>query len=301
MNFKQIEAFVYITEQGSFSKAAKTLYLTQPTISSHISELEKEMNTRLFYRHKKQVSLTEDGKNFYEYAKRLILLMEQIDEKFLTKQTDDLKTELIIAASSVPAQHLLPKILYHFRERYPQRPLVLNETDSLNVADMIMNRQADIGFSGTKVTGKNCKFIPIYKDQLVLITPNEPYFRSLDIKKNLVEFIRSEPLLLREKGSGTRKETLKILEKLGIYEEELHIAASIENTETIKQSVIKGTGISILSALAAKDIIDSQKVLSFSLGDEIGFRDLYLVYNRDFGLSVSANKFINIVKKLYHY
>ena len=72
MNLKQLEAFVQVSESGSFSKAAKELFLTQPTISAHISSLEKELNVRLFIRNTKEVSLSDDGKDLYRYAKQIL-------------------------------------------------------------------------------------------------------------------------------------------------------------------------------------------------------------------------------------
>ena len=82
MNLKQLEAFVQVSESGSFSKAAKELFLTQPTISAHISSLEKELNVRLFIRNTKEVSLSDDGKDLYRYAKQITDLEKAIEERF---------------------------------------------------------------------------------------------------------------------------------------------------------------------------------------------------------------------------
>ena len=91
MNLKQLEAFVQVSESGSFSKAAKELFLTQPTISAHISSLEKELNVRLFIRNTKEVSLSDDGKDLYRYAKQITDLEKAIEERFYM-DSDDGKT-----------------------------------------------------------------------------------------------------------------------------------------------------------------------------------------------------------------
>ncbi|MBO5460600.1 MAG: LysR family transcriptional regulator [Ruminococcus sp.] len=299
MNLKQIEAFVLVAEKGSFSETAKTLFLTQPTVSAHVSELERELNIRLFVRDKKRVKLTEEGKNFYEYAKQVSLLMEQIEEKFLTKEEANSNAEIVIAASSVPSQYLLAEILFRFRLRYPKRQFVIKETDSAGVAEMVMMRQADIGFTGAKVSGKRCKYIPFYKDELVVITPNEERFREKQQYDSVAEWIEGEPLVLREEGSGTRKEALKILEKMGIQKEKLNIVASMGNTETVKQSVAMGMGVSILSALAVQEEVGSGKVLGFPLGMDFGVRDIYVVYNKDFGMTPTVKNFLKVMEKLY--
>ena len=107
MNLKQLEAFVQVAEGGSFSKAAKELYLTQPTISAHISALEKELNARLFIRNTKEVSLSEDGKDLYRHAKQIIDIEKKIEERFGAKGPDARQC-ITIAASTIPAQYLLP-------------------------------------------------------------------------------------------------------------------------------------------------------------------------------------------------
>lgn len=299
MNLKQIEAFVLVAEKESFSETAKALFLTQPTISAHVSELEKELNLRLFVRDKKKVTLTEDGKSFYEYAKQVTLLMKQIEEKFLAKEEEDDNAEIVIAASSVPAQYLLAEIMFRFRLRYPQRQFVIKESDSAGVAEMVRMRQADIGFTGAKVSGKRCKYIPFYKDELVVITPNEEKYRWKQQFDSVAEWIQEEPMVLREEGSGTRKEALKILEKMGIDKDRLNIVASMGSTETVKQSVAMGMGVSVLSALAVQDVVSTGKVLGFPLGANVGVRDIYVVYNKDFGMTSTVKNFLRVMEKLY--
>ena len=108
MNLKQLEAFVQVSESGSFSRAAKELYLTQPTISAHIASLEKELSVRLFVRNTKEVGLSDDGKELYKYARQIVDLEKKIEERFCTKDAGE-KRCITIAASTIPAQYLLPE------------------------------------------------------------------------------------------------------------------------------------------------------------------------------------------------
>ena len=148
MNLKQLEAFVQVAEGGSFSKAAKQLFLTQPTISAHISSLEKELNARLFVRNTKEVRLSDDGKELYRYARQMIDLQKKIEERFETGKGES-KHLITIAASTIPAQYLLPKILMKFNERYPKEQVKLIETDSSQVVTQIIDHMVDVGFTGT--------------------------------------------------------------------------------------------------------------------------------------------------------
>lgn len=299
MNLKQLEAFVQVAEGGSFSKAAKELFLTQPTISAHISSLEKELNVRLFVRNTKEVRLSNDGRDLYKYARQMIDLEKKIDERFHREEGSD-KHCITIAASTIPAQYLLPKVLMRFNEKYPDEQIKILETDSAKVVMQIVDHMVDVGFTGTVLEKKHCKYMPFYKDELVIITPNtERYRRIRREHQDDVDWILEEHVIMREEGSGTRKEAKKQLKQAGINPSDLDVIASIENQETIKKSVRQGMGISILSRLATEDEAREGYVLSFPIPKSDQGRDINLVYNKNYQMSRSAERFINVVKEVY--
>lgn len=299
MNLKQLEAFVQVAEGGSFSKAARELYLTQPTVSAHISSLEKELNARLFVRNTKEVSLSQDGRELYKYARQMVDLERQIEERFGSAKGSK-KQCITIAASTIPAQYLLPKVLIKFSEKYPDEQLKIIETDSSKVVTQIVDHLADVGFTGTVLEKKHCKYIPFYKDELVIITPNtEKYQRLQQEAQNDISWVSGEHIIMREEGSGTRKEAEKQLRRAGVEVPGLDIIASIENQETIKKSVCQGMGISVLSRLATADEAAEGRVLVFPIPYADGGRDINLVYNKNYQLSRSADRFIRIVKAIY--
>ena len=296
MNLKQFEALVQVSESGSFSKAAKELFLTQPTISAHISSLEKELNVRLFIRNTKEVSLSDDGKDLYRYAKQITDLEKAIEERFYM-DSDDGKHFITIAASTIPAQYLLPKVLMCYRERYPKEQIKIMETDSSEVVTQVVDHMVDVGFTGTVLEKKHCKYIPFYKDELAVITPDTPEYRILkEQNRDDIDWIKRKPLILREEGSGTRKEAEKQLKNAGISMEDLDIVASIANQETIKKSVKQGMGITVLSRLAAED---EDGLLIFPIPGADEGRDINLVYNKNYQMTRSADRFIRIVKEVY--
>ena len=299
MNLKQLEAFVQVAEGGSFSKAARELYLTQPTISAHISSLEKELNVRLFVRNTKEVSLSDNGKDLYKYAKQMVDLQGKIEEHFGMKK-DGGKHCVTIAASTIPAQYLLPKVLIHFNEKYPQEQFKIKETDSAQVVTQIVDCMADVGFTGTVLEKKHCKYIPFYKDELVIIAPNtEKYRRIRQEYQDDISWLEKEHIIMREEGSGTRKEAEKQLRSAGVALADLDIIASIENQETIKKSVRQGMGISVLSRLATADEAKAGQVIIFPIPGADEGRDINMVYNRNYQLSRSAERFIKAVKEVY--
>ena len=297
MNLKQLEAFVRVAETKSFSTAAKMLFLTQPTVSAHIASLERELNTCLLIRNTKGVALSEAGKELYAYAEQMLELEQKIRERFgLTGRQPG--SVLRIAASTIPSLYLLPDIMARFRKEYPEEQLKLFETDSSGVVEMILSHKADVGFAGTVLEKGSCTYIPFYQDELVVLTPSSERYRA---RKNddIVSWILEEPVILREEGSGTRKEALRLLAQTGVDISKLNVAAMMENQETIKRSVGSGMGISILSKLAAKEEIDSGKLLAFPLGETGGKRNINVVYDAGYPSLPAADKFIKTVKQMY--
>lgn len=298
MNLKQLEAFVCVADNKSFSKAAKELFLTQPTISAHISSLEKELNARLFVRNTKEVALSEDGTSLYGYAKQMIVLEKKVEELF-GKREENTQHCIRIAASTVPSQYLLPKILAKFNEKYPKEQFEIQETDSAGVVEKVVEQSVDVGFTGTVMEKKHCVYIPFYQDELVVIAPNNEKYRKIIQNNSGLSWVAGEPLIMREEGSGTRKEAEKQLKRSGIMLEDLNVIASIENQETIKRSVENGMGISVISRLAARKELESGQLLGVPLltGDKV--RSINIVYNKNMKLARVVERFVKTAKEVY--
>lgn len=298
MNLKQLEAFVQISDNGSFSKAAKELFLTQPTISAHISALEKELNTRLFVRNTKEVRLSDSGAVLYDYAKKMIVLQKKIEDTFAVKE-DNAQQCLTIAASTIPAQYLLPGILAQFNEKYPNQQFKIVESDSAKVVEQVINHTADIGFTGTVIDKRLCKYIPFYQDELVVITPNNEKYLKIKEENETASWIAGEALIMRETGSGTRKEAEKQLRKIGVNPNKLNVIASMENPEAIKRAVSNGMGISIISKLAAEEEISKGRLLALPISADDMRRDINVIYNRNLQLPRASERLVKVVKEMY--
>lgn len=297
MNLKQMEAFVKVAETKSFSAAAKQLFLTQPTVSAHIAALEKELNACLLIRNTKGVALSEAGKELYAYAEQMLELEQKIRARF-GLQGKNGGSVLRIAASTIPSQYLLPDILSAFRKEWPEEKLKVFESDSAGVVEMILTHKADVGFTGTMLDKGRCTYLPFYQDELVILTPSTDRFmerRNSDVS----EWISDEPIILREEGSGTRKEASRILESMGFEPQKFCIAAVMENQETIKRSVENGMGIAVLSKLAAKEEIRAGRLLAFPLGENGGNRSINLVYDAAYPSLPAADRLVKTVKSMY--
>ncbi|KIR01150.1 Transcriptional regulator, LysR family [Lachnospiraceae bacterium TWA4] len=273
--------------------------LKQPTVSCHISALEKELNTRLFIRTTKDVDLSSEGETLYRYAKPMIDMQNQIEDIFLQKNERE-NSPLSIAASTIPSQYLLPDILSDYVKTYPSQPFKVSELDSAEVAERVEYLSVDVGFTGTVIDKSNCKYVPIYEDELVIATPNtEKYQKLKEGKVPLKKWITNEPFIVREEGSGTRKESERALKKKGISPEDLTVVACIENPEAIKRSVKNQLGVTIISKLAIEREVRLGELLEIPLGTGVSKRNLYLVYNKNVHLSEKLKNFIELVRESY--
>ena len=297
MNLKQLESFSYIIETRSFSQAASKLYLTQPTISSHIALLEKELNCQLLIRTTKDVSPTEDGKKLYIYAKQILRLQRSILEEFNILNEDE-KPVITLGASSIPEQYILPEILPKYLKKN-KIEFKISQGDSFDVIHKVINKEAEIGLVGTEIENSNLIFEPFFKDKLVIVTPvRDKYLKMKNEGFHLNDLLK-EPIIIREEGSGTRKEMKEFLKHMNVDIKDLNVIATLNSIEAIKKSIQNNMGISIMSNLSVKDYVDDNRVLVFDFEEESIYRNLYIVRHKEMYMSKVALKFIKFMREIY--
>ena len=294
MNIKQLEAFVRIVKNKSFSQTAKELYLTQPTVSSYISSLEEDLGVQLFTRTTKEVHTTSEGEQIYLYAKDIVNLSNKIRNAFKEEPKDDIN-EIVISSSSIPGQYLLPGMLANFSKRFPNTEFRIHETDSKGAVTDVAEHRADIGFCGTIIPKTACTFLPFYEDELILVTPNTPYYQKMK-ESNDLAFLSKADFVMREQGSGTKQEALKILQPNGLKIEDMKVVARFGNTGAVMLSVKEGVGVAVVSKLAARAEIKNGDVLAFPLQEGGYFRKIYMVSNSNYPLSKRAKSFIQMIQ-----
>lgn len=293
INLKQLEAFVATAEFSSFTKAADVLYLTQSTVSSHISALENTLGVRLIQRSARQrVTLTREGEQVYREAKDILNRCQALQDLGI----HDNRSQLVIGASTVPGQCLTPEIMADFLTTHPDSRYVQLRGDSAQVHQYLAQGKANVGFVGTAADPKNYHYHPIAEDRLVLVTPNqEPYCSALE--KGVSGFdLLNQPMILREKSSATRQETEAHLGRNGFSPDQLNIIAQIDNPEAIKSSVSRGLGVSVISVLAAREEILSGRLLAFELGDHGAHRKIYLTWRKNAILTPIEQTFLEFVR-----
>ena len=293
INLKQLEAFVATAEFSSFTKAAEVMFLTQSTVSSHISSLEETLGVRLIQRSARQrVSLTKEGELVYREAKDILDRCQALQDL----KNHDRQNQLVIGASSVPGQCLMPELMSDFLAMYPDSHYVQLRGDSIRIHQYLAQGKANLGFVGIATTPKEYHYHPVAEDRLVLITANKEPYKTLHQQGTSGLDMLNMPMILREENSGTRQEMERYLLRNQISPEDLNIIAQIDNPEAIRSSVSRGLGVSIMSVLAAREYLLSGRLLSFELGDQGAFRKIYLCWRKDALLSPAEQKFLDFIQ-----
>ena len=279
MEFKQLEAFVAVVNYGSFSEAARKLYLTQPTISAHIRSLEEELHARLIIRTTKKLTITTKGYQLYDSAFRILDIRNNLLENF----TGSRKQIIDLAASTIPSSYLLPELLAGFGRMYPDVYFHSWQTDSSGAINRVLDGTVDLALTGQNTGDDSCIFIPFCQDNMVIATPVNDHYLNLKQKEQPVvfqDFIK-DPVIIREKGSGTKKKMDIFLENVGIEPSSLNVVARMNDLESIKKSIVNGLGFSILSARSVVDLQKTKQILLFPLEESAHKRSFYIVYSKN--------------------
>ena len=295
MEFKQLEAFVAVVDYGSFSEAARKLYLTQPTISAHVRSLEEELHTRLILRTTKKTTITTRGYQLYDSAVRMLEIRNNLLENFTGVQ----KHMIDLAASTIPSSYLLPEILAAFGKTHPDIYFHSIQADSAESINRVLDGTVDLALVGQNTRDETCVFLPFCQDELVIATPITNHYLGLQNKSVTFEDFIKDPIIIREKGSGTKKEMDLFLEQIGVTPSDLNVIARMNDLEGIKKSIVNGLGISILSARSAIDLQKTKQILLFPLEESAHKRTFYTVYSKNRILKPHVRQFIQFVQNFY--
>ena len=294
MDFKQLQSFVTVVQEESFTQAAGKLFVSQSTVSTHIHQLESELNTKLILRTTKSLQITPKGRELYEYALNILELKERMI------QACSIESQRIIhlGASTIPSAYILPQLLADFGKRHPDIYFIIHQSDSQGIINGLKDGLFNLGFIGMSCEDSDFCCQPFCHDRMVVITPvNEHFLRYKQQKENVLPELLREPLILREKGSGSKKMADNFLAHSGISEDELQIIARVNDQETIKNLVAGGMGISIISEKAAHNFLQEKRLLAFELPQAFSERSLYLIYRKNYLLPSYVKEFLNFISQ----
>ena len=294
MDFKQLQSFVTVVQEESFTQAAGKLFVSQSTVSTHIHQLESELNTKLILRTTKSLQITPKGRELYEYALNIL----ELKERMIQACSIESRRIIHLGASTIPSAYILPQLLADFGKSHQDIYFIIHQSDSQGIINGLKDGLFNLGFIGMSCEDSDFCCQPFCKDRMVVITPvNEHFLQYKQQKENVLPELLREPLILREKGSGSKKMADNFLAHSGISEDELQIVARVNDQETIKNLVAGGMGISIISEKAAHNFLQEKRLLAFELPQAFSERSLYLIYRKNYLLPSYVKEFLGFISK----
>jgi len=298
MEIKQLEIFVSVARNLSFSKAAEELFISQPSVSAQISALEKSLGARLFVRNTKEVSLTKAGRDFLIYAQKILSLRQQAVHH-VSGRDRSIHGAIDIISSTIPAQYLLPEMIASFQKQWPNIVFRLEQAGSHRVEQEMGGFRYDFGMVGTVPNSGRFHYDPVYDDELVLIIPKSDRQKEEAIRQNFAEYILQTPFIMRETGSGTRKEIETLLSKIGVGLCDLRIPAYFADAHSILLAVSHGMGVSLISKVAAKMFVEAGSLAAVEMKNPLFRRQIFLLRNKELWLSPVQQAFADCVLQFY--
>jgi DNA-binding transcriptional LysR family regulator len=289
-----VEIFYWVAELKSFSQAAELLSLRQPTISAHVQELEEAVGGKLLYRIPGKVSLTPLGQMLADRAKNLLAFKRETlaaVEQF----HGTLSGELWIGGSNIPGEYLLPQKLGAFVKRYPAVKPILRIRDSAGVVEDLLEGKVELGCVGFKGNDNRLAFEKIWKDEMVLAVPKgHPWCRRKSVQ---LADLRTQNFIARERGSGTLDSLRQLLSKRrDPVGDLLHISMELGSTEAVKQALMAGFGVSILSRISIRHELATGSLVAVPIRGMTMERDFYQVYHGRRPLHPIAQAFRRFLK-----
>jgi DNA-binding transcriptional LysR family regulator len=297
VNLDHLKVFYVAAMKKNFSETAKVIHLSQPTVSQQIQQLESTLSVKLFERTTKSIKLTDSGRVLYDYAEKILQLVEKA-KKELHLLSQSIHGDLQIGASLTIGEYILPYLLGKFSKEYPKIDLLMKTYNSRQIVELLENREIDLGFVEAPVPGKNLSQCPFLDDELVVIASAlepDPQLENRDCIT--AEELFRLPVILREPGSGTRQVIEDALRQNHLDPGKLQVVLELGNTESIKATVESGLGISIISRSAIQKELRLGSLKMMKVQGIHLQRFFSIVYDRSRIMPVHVEAFLQYVLK----
>jgi DNA-binding transcriptional LysR family regulator len=293
MDLRRLEIFAKVAELGSFSRAADALFLTQPTISEHVRALEDELGVQLLDRLGRGTTPTRAGQLLLGYARRLLSLAGEAQQA-IDRFQGRMSGHLVVGGSTIPGEYLLPALIGRFKGKYPDILISLLIGSSREVNDWVEDGRVEVGVVGARARSRALESHDLMVDELVVVVPAEHAWTGR--KTVTVADVKTEPLLLRERGSGSREALERALADVGADLSSFRIAGEMGSTQAIKQAVRAGVGVSLISRRAVEDECRAHLLYCLKVKDLKVSRAFSLVTHLDRSRSPLAQAFVDFVE-----
>ncbi|MGD9116088.1 MAG: selenium metabolism-associated LysR family transcriptional regulator [Dehalococcoidia bacterium] len=293
MNLDYLRTYLEVIRLGSFSEVAKKLSISQPAVSFQIQKLEQDLGVRLVDRSQKVITMTQAGKRVLHFAE----FVEE-ERNHLQRDLDQMREEvtgsLVVAASTIPGEFLLPPILSEFKSLHPTVKAQVVVSDSLTVIQEVRNSNYEIGFCGAAPERHELESFKIAEDEIVLIVfPEHPFAErdEVDLKE-----LEGEPFIFREETSGTQQSLKALLSGAGFNLNKWAPNLVVGTTQAVVSTVELKTGVAFVSSLAIKNSLALGLVKKVAVKGLSLKRNFYCVYRRERVVSRLLEEFIAFVR-----
>jgi DNA-binding transcriptional LysR family regulator len=293
MDLRRLEVFAKVAELGSFSRAAEALYLTQPTVSEHVRALESELGVQLLDRLGRGAAPTRAGELVLGYARRLLALAREAQQA-LDQFQGRMSGELVVGGSTIPGEYVLPALIGQFKSKYPDISISLLIGDSRQVSEWVEQGRAEVGVVGARPASRALEARELMPDELVIVVPaGHPWAARKAVP---LDELRREPMVVRERGSGSREAVEHALEGADLSLASLRIVGEMGSTQAVKQAVRAGVGIALISRRAVEDECRAGLLACVKVKDLKVTRAFHLVTHRERSRSPLAQAFLDFVE-----
>jgi DNA-binding transcriptional LysR family regulator len=293
MDLRRLEIFAKVAELGSFSRAAEALFLTQPTISEHVRALEDELGVQLLDRLGRGATPTRAGQLLLGYARRMLTLSREAHqalERFQGRMTG----ELVVGGSTIPGEYVLPALIGQFKVKYPDISISLLIGSTRQVSDWLEEGRVEVGVVGARPAARTLEAKELMPDELVVVVPaSHPWATR---RTTTLGDLQKEPMVVRERGSGSREAFEHALQEAGVSLANLRIVGEMGSTQAVKQAVRAGVGIALISKRAVEDECRAGLLACVKVKDLRVARAFYLVTHRDRTRSPLAQAFVEFIE-----
>ncbi len=292
MDTRHLKIFTTVYKTRSFTKAAEELYTSQPTVSEHMRNLEDNLGCKLFDRLGRSIMPTPEAELLYPKAEEILAEMSNL-RKTLAYVANHVSGELVIGASTIPGDYILPEHAALFTSRYPEVSFEIRIHDSARIVKDISQHKLYLGVVGAQIPSTKVEYTPFGGDELVLAAAADLSIPGEITADELLQF----DFLQREQGSGTGRNIEQFLGTLGISPARLKVRATLGSSTAIKEAIKSALGIAIISRIAIRDELASGRLKEIKIRGLNMQRSFYIVTSRKRTMPNHYLVFANFLKK----
>lgn len=289
MELVQLETFLAVAEERSFSRAAARLHRTQPAVSQAIAKLEQELGEVLFERTSRDGTLTDAGEVLREYALKLLNLRTEASGA-LTELRELHRGKLTLAANEYTCLYLLP-LLDEYRRHNPRIKLAVQRALASRISDEVLMHSVEIGVLSFKPDDPQVKSIAVYRDELAfVVNPSHPLAKVGEVA---IRQLGGQNFIAHNIPSPQRQ---KVIQAFKRHKTRLQMGVELPSIEAIKRFVAMGNGVALVPGLTVRSELESGALVQVKVPELQMERKLRLVHRRQASLSHAAVAFLKVVE-----